>query len=119
MVINDNFDLALMGDIYTNGSFGFRAENTYAVRYKFRGNLSFRFESLISSEKGFPDYSKSKIYNLRWSHSQDGKSNPGSRFSASVNLGSSNYYQESINQLNVSNFLNNTLASSISYSKII
>ena len=64
MVINDNFDLALMGDIYTNGSFGFRAENTYAVRYKFRGNLSFRFESLISSEKGFPDYSKSKIYNL-------------------------------------------------------
>ena len=60
---------------------------------------------------------KSKIYNLRWSHSKDGKSNPGSRFSASVNLGSSNYYQESINQLNVSNFLNNTLASSISYSK--
>ena len=117
LVINDNFDLALMGDIYTNGSFGFRAENTYAVRYKYRGNLSFRFESLISSEKGFPDYSKSKIYNLRWSHSKDGKSNPGSRFSASVNLGSSNYYQESINQLNVSNFLNNTLASSISYSK--
>ncbi|MDC3312925.1 putative LPS assembly protein LptD, partial [Flavobacteriaceae bacterium] len=37
--------------------------------------------------------------------------------SASVNLGSSRYYQQSINQVNASNFLNNTLSSSISYSK--
>ena len=79
--------------------------------------MSFRYENLINSERGFPDYSKSIIYNLRWNQSQDSKSNPSSRFSASVNLGSSTYYQESINQLNTSNFLNNTLASSVSYSK--
>ena len=79
--------------------------------------MSFRFENLIQSERGFPDYSKSSIYNLRWSHSQDSKSNPNSRFSASVNLGSSKYYQQSINQMNAANFLNNSLSSSISYSK--
>lgn len=115
--ISDYADLAVLGDYYTNGSYGLRVETNYALRYKFRGNLSFRYENLISSERGFPDYSRSTIYNLRWSHSQDAKANPNSRFSASVNLGSSTYYQQSINQNNAANFLNNTMASSISYSK--
>ncbi|RIA09763.1 hypothetical protein OE09_1609 [Flavobacteriaceae bacterium MAR_2010_72] len=115
--ISDYVDLATIGDIYTNGSYGLRLESNYALRYKFRGNLSFRYENLIQSERGFPDYSKSSIYNIRWSHSQDGKSNPSSRFSASVNLGSSRYYQQSRNQLNIPNTQNNTLSSSISYSK--
>lgn len=117
LAISDYVDLALLGDYYTNGSYGFRTESTYAKRYKFRGNLGFRYENLINSERGFPDYSKSTIYNIRWSHSQDGKSNPNSRFSASVNLGSSTYYRSSVNQINTGAFLNNTLSSSVSYSK--
>ncbi|WP_179347862.1 putative LPS assembly protein LptD [Winogradskyella pacifica] len=115
--ISDYLDLALLGDYYTNGSYGFRVENNYALRYKYRGNVSFRYENLLNEERGFPDFTQSTVYNLRWSHSQDSKANPNSRFSASVNLGSSSYYQESINQLNQANFLNNTLASSVSYSK--
>ncbi len=115
--ISDYVDLAVLGDYYTNGSYGFRLESSYAYRYKFSGNLSFRYENLITSERGFPDYANSTIYNIRWSHSQDAKANPNSRFSASVNLGSSRYYQQSVNQLNVANRLNNTLSSSVSYSK--
>ena len=115
--ISDYVDLAVLGDYYTNGSYGFRFESNYALRYKFRGNFGFRYENLIESERGFPDYAKSTVYNLRWSHSQDGKSSPNSRFSASVNLGSSNYYRTSINQINTGSFLNNTLSSSVSYSK--
>jgi hypothetical protein len=117
LAINDYVDLAILGDYYTNGSYGLRTESTYAKRYKFRGNFGFRYENLINSERGFPDYSKSTIYNIRWSHSQDGKSNPNSRFSASVNLGSSKYYRNSVNQINSGAFLNNTLSSSVSYSK--
>jgi len=115
--ISDYLDLAVLGDYYTNGSYGLRLESNYALRYKYRGNVSFRYENLLNEERGFPNFSQSTIYNIRWSHSQDTKSNPNSRFSASVNLGSSSYFQESINQLNQSNFLNNTLASSVSYSK--
>ena len=115
--ISDYLDLALLGDYYTNGSYGFRAESNYALRYRFNGNIGFRYENLITSERGFPDYSKNSIYNIRWSHSQDAKANPSSRFSASVNLGSSRYYRSTINQVNTPSFLNNTLASSISYSK--
>lgn len=115
--INDYVDLAVIGDYYTNGSYGMRLESTYSKRYKFRGNLGFRYENIINSERGFPDYSRSTIYNLRWSHSQDTKANPNSRFSASVNLGSSTYYRSSVNQVNTGAFLNNTLSSSVSYSK--
>ena len=115
--INDYVDLSVLGDYYTNGSYGFRLESNYALRYKFRGSFGFRYENLIASERGFPDYSRSTIYNLRWSHSQDGKSSPNSRFSASVNLGSSKYYKTSLNQVNTGSFLNNTLSSSVSYSK--
>ncbi|MDG1730077.1 MAG: putative LPS assembly protein LptD [Algibacter sp.] len=115
--ISDYIDLAILGDYFTNGSYGTRLESTYSKRYRFRGNVGFRYESLINSELGFPDYSKSTIYNLRWSHSQDSKANPSSRFSASVNLGSSTYFRQSVNQVNTGAFLNNTLASSVSYSK--
>ncbi len=115
--ISDYLDLTLLGDYYTNGSFAIRAETNYAVRYKFNGNLSFRYENLIESERGFPDFSESSIYNIRWNHSQDSKSNPNSRFSASVNLGSSQYFNQSINQTNNASTLINTLNSSVSYSK--
>tara|TARA_Y200000002_G_scaffold105846_2_gene86383 strand:+ start:1744 stop:4362 length:2619 start_codon:yes stop_codon:yes gene_type:complete len=114
---NDYFDFTLLGDYYTNGSYGFRNETNYRKRYRYNGNLSIRFENLINGEKGLPGYSKSNIYNIRWAHNQDSKSNPNSRFSASVNLGSSTYFRESVNQLNTANFLNNSLNSSVSYSK--
>lgn len=115
--VNDYFDLTILGDYYTNGSYAIRAETAYNVRYKFSGNLSFRFEKLINSERGFPDFSESSVYNIRWNHQQDAKSSPTSRFSASVNLGSSKYFSESINQTNNASSLINTLSSSISYSK--
>ncbi len=115
--LSDNYDLTAIGDYYTNGSYGMRFESSYAKRYRFRGNVNFRYENLISSERGFPDYSKQKIYNIQWSHSRDSKANPNSSFSASVNLGSSKYFNQSINQSNIGSRLNNTLSSSISYSK--
>jgi len=115
--INDYIDLTIVGDYYTNGSYGLRMDSDYALRYKFRGNLSVRYENLINSERGFPDFSQSSLYNIRWNHSQDPKVNPSSRFSASVNLGSSRFLQQSINQTNNASQLVNTLSSSVSYNK--
>jgi len=117
LALSDYFDLSLIADYYTNGSYGFRGDSQYNVRYKFRGNFSFRYENLINEARGLPDYSKSTVFNVRWSHTKDPKSSPNSTFSASVNFGSSDYYRQSVNQLNSPNFLNNNLSSSISYSK--
>ncbi|MCC4920215.1 putative LPS assembly protein LptD [Flavobacterium chungbukense] len=115
--LSDHYDLTVLGDYYTNGSYAMRFESSYATRYKYRGNVNVRFENLISSERGYPDYSKQGIYNIQWSHSKDTKSNPNSTFSASVNMGSSKYFKQSINQANIGSNLNNTLSSSISYNK--
>ncbi|WP_395050394.1 putative LPS assembly protein LptD [Flavobacterium sp.] len=115
--LSDNYDLTVLGDYYTNGSYAMRFESSYAKRYKYRGNFNVRFENLINSERGYPDYLKQKIYNIQWSHSKDSKGSPNSSFSASVNMGSSKYYKQSINQANVGSNLNNTLSSSVSYSK--
>ena len=115
--VSDYLDIDLTGDYYTNGSYGFRWRTQYKANYKFGGDFSFRYEKVVNGERGFDDYSKSTVYNIRWSHRQDPKANPNSNFSASVNLGSSEYFQQSINQLNTANFLNNNLSSSVSYSK--
>mgnify|MGYP000952646420 CR=1 FL=1 len=115
--LSDYYDLAITGDYYTNGSYGLRFQSAYANRYKYNGNVYIRYENIITSERGLPDYARTKSYNIQWTHTQDAKANPNSRFSASVNLGSSRYYQNSISLDNVGSRLNNTLYSSVNYSK--
>ena len=115
--VNDYVDLELLGDVYSNGSWGFRARSQYYLRYKFSGGFNLSFEKLIRSTRGFDDFSEATNFNLRWSHRQDPKSSPNSNFGASVNLGSSQYFRQSLNEFNNSNFLTNTFNSSISYQK--
>ena len=115
--ISEFFDLTILGDYYTNGSYGINISSIYRKRYNYNGTFSVRYENLINGERGLPGYGKSTVYNVRWSHSKDSKASPNSSFSASVNFGSSDYFRQSVNQLNTANFLNNNLSSSISYSK--
>ena len=115
--ISDYFDLALTGDIYSNGSWSFRTQSKYKYRYHFSGSFGFSYDVNINSIRGFSDYSKTSRYNIRWSHSQDANFNPNMRLSASVNLGSSKYYRESINEFHTNANQNNTLSSSVSFSK--
>lgn len=119
LALSQYYDVALTGDYFSNGSYGFRLDSKYRLMYNFSGSLSMRFENLISGERGIPDYSKSTVFNVRWNHAKDPKATPNSNFSASVNFGSSDYFRESVNQLNSPNFLNNTLSSSIAYTKRI
>ena len=115
--INDYVDLELLGDVYSNGGWSLRTNSAYYVRYKFSGNVNLSFEKIIESTRGFDDFSEASNFNLRWSHRQDGKASPNSNFSASVNIGSSQYFRQSLNKFNNSNFLTNTFNSSISYQK--
>ena len=115
--ISEYADLEVTGDLYTNGSYGLNSRSVYLKRYKFRGGFNLQYQNLVNSQKGFDDYSRSTNYNIQWNHSQDQKSNPNSRFSASVNLGSSQYYRNSLRTQDLSNTQNNTLSSSVSYSK--
>ena len=59
--LSDHYDLALLGDYYTNGSYALRAETNYGSRYHFTGAFSLRFENQITGERGFPGYAKQNI----------------------------------------------------------
>jgi hypothetical protein len=56
-----------------------------------------------------------KDFNIAWSHSQDPNANPGTTFSASVNAGTSSFYQNSPGQngYNLESLTQNNLRSSI------
>ncbi|SFD91819.1 putative LPS assembly protein LptD [Thermophagus xiamenensis] len=115
---NDYFDLSLTGDIYSNLSWGARVASRYKVRYKFSGSFNFQYITNITSEKDLPDYSKSKDMSISWSHSQDSKANPYSRFSASVNFSTSSFDRNNVGSIiDPVQLATNTKRSSISYSR--
>lgn len=115
--INDYVDLTVLGDAWSNGSWGARINSNYRKRYRFNGSFTLNFENIINGIRGFDDFSKANNFNIRWTHSQDSKASPNSRFTASVNLGSSRFFRETLNQFNVSQSQTNTFNSSINYSK--
>jgi lipopolysaccharide assembly outer membrane protein LptD (OstA) len=111
------YDLTVLGTYYTKGTYALSFASDYAKKYRFKGGFTLRYENLITSERGYSDYAKETIYNIQWSHSRDAKANPNQSFSASVNLGSTSYYDDSLNSTNTGATLNNTLSSSVSYGR--
>ncbi|MGL5683058.1 MAG: putative LPS assembly protein LptD [Marinifilaceae bacterium] len=113
--INQYVDLAVIGSIYTNGSWGTGITSNYRRRYKFSGAFNFNMSKNFYSEKGLPDYAKSSDWSLRWTHSQDAKANPYTTFSASVDISSANnsYFEETT----IDGIANQRKQSSISWSK--
>ncbi|MDE6754948.1 MAG: LPS-assembly protein LptD [Muribaculaceae bacterium] len=111
--INDNVDLALRGEIYTKGSWGISGHSSYVKRYRFRGNFDISYITTIYGDKGSPDYSKQKNFQVIWSHSQDTKANPNMNFSASVNFTTSGYTRNDLNSYYNSSFTENTKSSTV------
>lgn len=112
--LNDNMDLTLLGELYTNLSWAAEAKSNYYRRYKYKGAIEVRygqtFEGLREDTANFNSFNDFK---LTWRHDQDAKANPYSRFSANVNLQSRNYNK---NTTNSNDYFNSTTTSSISFS---
>ena len=116
--ISDYFDLKVLGEIFTKGSWGISGESKYKKRYKFAGNLYASSLTTKLGDKGLPDYSVTKDFKLRWTHRQDAKANPYQNFSASVNFATQSYERSNLSSLyNPSLTSQSTRTSSISYSR--
>jgi hypothetical protein len=114
---NGKADLQLMGDIYSRGSWGGKTILRYADRYHYRGAFNFSYNELKRSDPEFPDYSVNREFFIRWQHEQDAKAHPYRRFSANVNAGSRNNFQNNFNT-NAQDYLSNSFQSNISYNYI-
>ncbi len=113
---SDYFNLALTTDLYTKGSYTLDATSSYRKRYRYNGNFRTSYAYTALGEKGLPDFSSRKDFFINWSHIQDPKANPYSTFSANVNAGTSQYYQNTIASQN--NFLSNTFQSSVTWTRL-
>lgn len=111
--INKNIDLAILGEVYTKGSWGITAQSTYAKRYKFNGNVNVSYLTTVSGYKGDPDYAKMRNFSVQWSHSQDPKANPYMSFSASVNFATSGYSRNNLDDYYRNSFTENTKSSTV------
>lgn len=107
--INDYLDLKLTGDVYTYGSWSLKALTNYVKKYKYQGSLNLTYA--INKERD-SDASR-KDFAFRWNHSQDAKARPNGRFTANVNIVSSQY--NVYNPTSTNDYLTSTFQSGISY----
>ncbi len=114
-VVNDHVDLTLLTGIYSLGSWEASTASRYVKNYKYSGNTSLYYSAVKTGDKGEADYIQQNTFKVVWSHTQDPKANPGTSFSASVNLTSSGYTKYSATTLD--DILATQTNSSISYSK--
>ncbi|MBK8311539.1 MAG: LPS-assembly protein LptD [Chitinophagaceae bacterium] len=114
-VLSNYWDVRVMGNIYSYGGWSVNVNPTYRKRYRYSGAFSINMQTTKINFKGDPDFLKNRTFNINWNHSVDGKSRPGTSFSASVNAGSTKYNQLTPNNVQL-NF-QNQLGSSIAYSK--
>ena len=115
--INDKWDLKLLGEIYTKGSWGISAASNYNKRYRYSGSFYASFQNTQTGDKGMPDFSRQKSFKIQWSHRQDAKANPYSSLSASVNFATSSYERNNLSSLyNPQTLTQSTRTSSVSWS---
>ena len=115
--MSDKWDLKLLGEIYTKGSWGISAATNYHKRYRYSGSFYFNYQDTKTGDKGLPDYAETESFKIQWSHRQDSKANPFSSLSASVNFATSSYERNNLSSMyNPTTLSQSTRTSSVSWS---
>ena len=117
--IGDHFDLKILSDFYTKGSWNLKPELNYLKKYRYSGNFAADYGYTVRGIKGLDDYSRTKTFRIAWRHSQDSKANPYFTFNASVDIVSSKFYNNTVNNNYIfnGNVLNTTQTSRINVTK--
>ncbi len=112
--INDYIHTRIAGDIYSNGGWGSKSQTVYKKRYRYSGSVNIDFQKFKSPETDLEpvDYN---TFRIAWSHNPESRGN--SRFSASVNAGSTSYFNNIINVNSFQNNITSDLQSNINYTK--
>lgn len=109
------WDLKVTGDFYMRGSLRARAISNYNVRYKSSGTIDIGYTRLQVDNIGAPDYSLETSFNFRWNHSQSPQAHPSQTFTASVDFGTADFYDNTFND--AESVLKQTFNSNIGYVK--
>ncbi|MDJ1498359.1 putative LPS assembly protein LptD [Cytophagaceae bacterium DM2B3-1] len=115
--MSDYMDMSFLGEVYSRGGWGLNVRSAYTKKYAYSGSLDLRFNRQSTGDEGFK--SRTDAFWISWSHSPVSKGT--GRFSASVNLGSTNYnskfaYAGAGVQNDINRRISSSFTSSISYS---
>ncbi len=111
--ISDNFDLAILGDIYTRGSWAAKVRSNYVVRYKCKGLINVSYAQNLFGERETDEFYKTNDFKFYWDHNQDPKSHPTTRFSAHIDIVSRSY--NTYNPSSVNDYLSNQYTSKLNF----
>lgn len=112
--INDYIHTRITGDIYSNGGWGVKSQTIYKKRYRFAGSMNLDFQKFVSPETDENPINYN-TFKIAWSHNPESRGN--SRFSASVNAGSTSYFNNIINPSSFQNNVTSDLQSNINFTK--
>lgn len=117
--LNDYWDAELRANLYSRGSWESSARVRYKKNYKYDGGFSLRYAYTKSGEENTPGFSRARDFNITWNHSQRQEANPGTTFSAQVNVGTGSFYSNTAasGSYDYNQLTRNNMSSSIAYGK--
>lgn len=114
--LGENADTKILGDIFSRGSWGLQNISRYTQKYRYDGNLNLQYNVLKQGDQELFTYQEARNFFVNWTHRQDMKARPNSNFSADINAGSSQNFQNNLNATQ-NDFLTNTFRSNIRYQR--
>lgn len=111
---NDYIHLRVTADVFSKGGWGIKSQSTYTKKYRYSGGFNLDFQKFVSPETELTPLNYN-TFRVQWNHSPITRGT--GRFSASVNAGSTSYFNNVVNPNNFANNVTGDLNSNISYSK--
>ncbi len=109
--VNDYINIAALGDIYSQGSWGVTLKTNFKKIYKYNGSLEVKYNLIRTGEEILIDSKKTSSFSIIGSYQQDPKANPNGTFSTTLNFGQN--FQ--LDARNINDLTDNTKSSNISY----
>ncbi|MCC5919169.1 MAG: LPS-assembly protein LptD [Cyclobacteriaceae bacterium] len=109
--VNDYVNITALGEIYSRGGHGLNISTDYNRRYRYNGRFNFRYNQLSTGAE--EDTININDFWVTWNHTPTPRGK--SRFSASVNAGTSTYNQN-VAFGDINRNLNSTFTSNVQYS---
>jgi len=107
------YDLKLTGDVYMRGSWAVHAHTRYKRRYRYGGEFSLSYATILTERQGELKPEKQHPAKLVWRHNQDTRAHPYQSFSAGVNIESNRF--ESTTQNHARNVHTNQYSSQVTF----
>ncbi|KEO74833.1 putative LPS assembly protein LptD [Anditalea andensis] len=111
---NDYIHTRVTGEVFSKGGYGTKIGTLYRKRYRYSGGFNLDYQRFQSPETEQTQVDYNEFW-VRWQHTPESRGT--SRFSASVNAGTTTYNNAVVNPVNFARNINAEFTSNVSYSK--